>query len=134
MSLVDVPAAIYFVHKGDILETVRADRPAHQQVIGEDSIAVEVNLPSSLAPMARKLSGREIGCRLSFGGETRTNWKTHTSRGQYCGTGSPNIPRANRRDFTRHARRRSGNTYGCLAFGKAHARSGGATCRAGIFR
>ena len=54
-------------------------------MIGEDSIAVEVNLPSSLAPMARKLSGREIGCRLSFGGETRTNWKTHTSRGQYYG-------------------------------------------------
>jgi hypothetical protein len=83
-TLADIPAAVYSVKKGTTLTTIQPGK-THRQTIAEDCIVVEVALPSNLAPMAGKLAGRPVACRLSFGGDVGSGWKTCTTSGRYFG-------------------------------------------------
>jgi hypothetical protein len=84
---VDASPSVYTAAGGDELRTVSPSRRAHVQHISEDSLILEMTVPAAIAQLARRLSGRNIPCRLDFVGE-RTNRRMCTRRGEFFGLDS----------------------------------------------
>ena len=78
MALADIPASVYARKAGDELVTVQPGR-THRQIVKEDSLIVELTLPSSkpaLLRVARMLAARGvIGCRFGLVGAS-ARWAT----------------------------------------------------------